>query len=70
MQIKLKNFVRKAMEYLKKVIKYYKATFNGEIIEKCKRKILIKTGVLKKINFINTNETEVKINPKMCIRDR
>ncbi|WP_294667465.1 heparinase II/III family protein [uncultured Fusobacterium sp.] len=52
------------MEYLKKVIKYYKATFNGEIIEKCKRKILIKTGVLKKINFINTNETEVKINPK------
>ena len=52
------------MKYLKKAIKYYKATFNGEIIEKCKRKILIKTGLLKKINSIDTNQIKAKVNTK------
>ena len=51
-------------------INYYKATFNGEIQEKIKRKILIKTGLLKKINFIDTNQIEVKINPKFLFKSK
>lgn len=58
------------MKYLKKAIKYYKATFNGEIQEKIKRKILIKTGLLKKINFIDTNQIEIKINPEFLFKSK
>lgn len=52
------------MEYFKKVIKYYKATFNGEVQEKIKRKILVKTGLLRKINFIDVEQIKVTLNPE------